>query len=211
MRLLLAALLLLSVSACGGSDPPGYAGAVRDPAPAVDAEPLPDVARSGEPSTLRAEAGGVLLVYFGYTYCPDVCPLTMSDVKAALRNLDTDERARVRVAMITVDPDRDTADVLTRYVHAFVPDGIALRSEDTALVERVAGRFGASFSVERNAEGEIEVSHTAFVYAVDSQGLLRLQWPFGTRPETFRDDLRTLMRSFENGSASSSAAPERKD
>jgi protein SCO1/2 len=146
----------------------------------------------------RAADRGLLLVYFGYTLCPDVCPTTMSDLRLALGDLAGEDRSRVGVAMVTVDPDRDTPSILGSYVRSFVPDGHALRTDDAALLARVAQAFGAGYGVTETADGTIEVSHTAFTYAVDDDGRLLLQWPFGTRWEDIRDDIETLLDAEEN-------------
>ncbi len=189
----LAAVVLGVTSACGDGGSPSYAGIVRDPAPVVDGEPLPDAARGGEAFPFRADPGGLLVAYFGYMHCPDVCPTTMADLRGALGELPAGDAGRVRVAMVTVDPDRDTGEALTRYVHTFFPAGHALRTADAGLLRRVADRFGATYGVTTAADGRIEVSHTAFLYAVDSGGRLLLQWPFRTEPKVLSDDLRALL------------------
>ena len=116
----LAGLLVAGVvlAACG--DDRELVGLTRDPAPQVDAVTLPDVSNGGEPFEFRAADGGLLVVYFGYTNCPDVCPTTMADLRTALGDIG-DDADRVDVAMVTIDPDRDTP-VLTDYVQSFVPD-----------------------------------------------------------------------------------------
>ena len=198
---------------CGGatSDAPKLHGYVRTPSLDVGGVTLPDVRPGGsERSPMRASPDGLLLVYFGYTSCPDVCPTTLSDIEVALGELRAAARERVRVAMVTIDPARDLGEVLTHYVQTFVPGAHALRTEDAALLARVADRFGASYSVERGESGAIEVSHTAFVYAVDDAGLLRLQWPFGTTPVAFARDVRALLDGFDPG-GSRAADPDSND
>lgn len=180
-----------------GSPEPAFSGMVRDPAPEVGSLALPDVAAGGRPMALRAVPNGILLVYFGYTMCPDVCPTTMSDVRLALEDLSESDRERVQVALVTVDPERDTAAVLGRYVRHFVPDGHALRTTDASLLREVARGFGAGYEVRGTPEGEVEVSHTAFVYAVDGGGRLVLQWAFGTRWEALRDDVEALLARID--------------
>jgi protein SCO1/2 len=199
-RLALALLLVVpALSACGSEtpapapEPAAYAGMVRDPAPRVDGTTLPD-AESGDPFRFRAGRRGVLLVYFGYTQCPDVCPTTMSDVRVGLAGLSASERNRVRVAMITVDPRRDTPAVLTHYVHAFFPRGLALRTTDPRRLTAVARSFGAAYRVTRQKDGTVDVMHSAFVYAVDANGRSRLQWAFGTPAASYRKDIRRLLR-----------------
>ncbi len=166
---------------------------MQEPNPVVDGETLPDVSHGSTPFSFRAAPNGLLLVYFGYTQCPDVCPTTMSDLRVALGGLPAAQRRNAQVALITVDPRRDTPAVLTRYVHAFFPRGLALRTADPKLLARVAKTFGAAYSVTKTKDGGFDVMHTAFVYAVDDRGRLRVQWSFGTRPATYRKDIRLLL------------------
>jgi protein SCO1 len=199
IRALVAAFLLAIMvpAGCGSQvEKPRSAtlsGIVRDPTPVVDTATLPDVSNGGTASRFRADPGGLLLVYFGYTLCPDVCPTTMSDLRIALGGLPAAQRKTVRPAMITVDPRRDTPAVLTHYVHAFFPRGLALRTADPRLLARVAKTFGAAYRVTKEKDGSVDVMHTAFVYAVDDTGHLRVQWSFGTRPATYRKDIRLLL------------------
>src|SRR5690606_40197961 len=85
----------------------------------------------------------LLLVYFGYTSCPDVCPTTMADVSAALVDLPPDKAGRVRVAMVTVDPERDTDEILAGYLAHFFSRGIALRTDAPTAIEAAAAAYGA--------------------------------------------------------------------
>ena len=164
-----------------------------EPAPQVDAVALPDLSRGGEPFALRAQPGGLLVVYFGYTNCPDVCPTTMSDVRTALRQLG-DDADRVDVAMVTIDPDRDTP-VLADYVSSFVEGGHTLATDDAAELRAVADPFGVSYLVAANAAGEIEVAHTPQLYVVDDAGRLALTWQFGVTADDLAGDLEQLLES----------------
>jgi protein SCO1/2 len=192
LALAFAAVVAVGTPGCG-QDARQLAGIVRDPAPTVDVARVPDAARGGAPTALRAASGGLLLVYFGYTLCPDVCPTTMSDIRLALAELDPDARRRVRVGVVTIDPERDTGRVLRRYVRSFVANGSALRTDDPKLLARVARAFGAGYGIEKRPDGTVEVSHTAFTYVVDDRGRLVLQWPFGTPWEDMHDDLEALL------------------
>ena len=145
------------------------------------------------PFRFRATPRGLLLVYFGFTRCPDVCPTTLADLRIATGDLAPQQRRRVQIAVITVDPDRDTPRVLTRYVHAFFPRGHALRTADPKLLANVAKSFGAAYRVTKRKDGGSDVMHTAFVYAVDDAGRIRVQWAFGTSPGTYRKDMRLLL------------------
>ncbi len=169
-----------------------YSGYVVDPPSEVAAVSLPLADGSGEFSMV-AEPGGLEIVYFGYTFCPDVCPTSMSDVRRALAELPEAEAERVGVSVVTVDPARDTPEVIESYVTNFVADGQALRTEDDMVLRSAADAFGANYSVETNAEGDVEVSHTAELYAVDDSGTVVMQWPFGTSYESLARDLRSLL------------------
>jgi protein SCO1/2 len=177
-------------AACGG-DGRELVGLTRDPAPRVDAVALPDVSRDAEPFEFRAADGDLLVVFFGFTNCPDVCPTTMSDLRRALDELG-DDAARVSVAMVTVDPERDT-DVLTEYVQSFVPEAHAIATDDIPALREVAGTFGVSFDVSTAPNGEVEVAHSSFLFAVDDSGTLVITWPFGTPVDDLAADLRQLL------------------
>lgn len=149
---------------------------------------LPDVSDGGAPFTLRADPDGLLLVYFGFTSCPDICPTTLSDVKSALSGLG-DARDRVAMAMVTVDPERDLDAILGGYLRFFVPDGHALRTGDDRLLRTAADAFGADYDVIKTADGAVEVTHTAYLYGVDATGEIAIVWPFGAEPDRIRSDV----------------------
>jgi protein SCO1/2 len=204
MRTLLAAVAAVAVlvaAGCGGGDDHELVGLTRDPEPQVDGTPLPDVADGGTPFTIKAPAGGLLIVYFGYTNCPDVCPTTLSDLKVALGDLG-DDASRVATAMITVDPQRDTA-VLADYVRSFVPDAHALATDDQAALQAVAGPFGVSYQVTTSPAGEVQVAHSSYLFAVDDAGKLVLTWPVSADAQTTTSvkdlaaDMKLLLRDAD--------------
>lgn len=176
------------IAGCGGERE--LAGITRQPAPQVDAVTLPDVSRGGQPFALRAAPGELLIVFFGYTNCPDICPTTMSDVRRA-REAMGDDAARVDVAMVTVDPERD-AEVLTDYVQDFVPDGHALATDDPVALRSAAEPFGVTYAVEEH-DGHTEVGHSSQLFAVDETGKLVVTWSFGTSADDLAADLRALL------------------
>ena len=167
-------------------------GAVRTPPPEVGDLTLPDISRDGAAMDLRAEPDGILLVYFGYTSCPDVCPTTLAVTKAALRRLG-DEATRVSLAMVTVDPERDTDAILSAYVDGFIEGSHALRTTDPAQLRQVADGFGATYTVTKGPDGAVEVTHSGSIYAVDDSGHVVVQWPFGTDAADIAADLGLLL------------------
>ena len=197
-RTALLALGALILAACGVDEaaPKTLSGYELTPPPSVAALSLPDVSNGGSDFPFVADDGRLLIVYFGYTYCPDICPTTLADVKKAFRHMDADAVASVDVAVITVDPGRDTDEVLTGYARSFIPNAHALRTTDPAALEATAAAFGASYSVETSASGEIEVGHSAAMYVVDEAGDVVLTWPFGIPAEGIATDLEIL---FERG------------
>ncbi|MFV0524820.1 MAG: SCO family protein [Acidimicrobiales bacterium] len=215
---LVAALLLATVTlgACGSSGTPttaadgattavtgedttavtggaSYAGYRREPIPSVAELSLPAVEADGSetPFGFRAPADSLLLVYFGYTSCPDVCPTTLSDIRLASGELG-DDADRVDLAMVTIDPEVDTPEVLVGYVRTFVPQATALRTTDDALLRPVASQFGADYGKEV-VDGRAEVFHTGSLYAVDDQGRLLMTWPFGIPANDLARDLQLLL------------------
>jgi len=196
VRRLLAALVVIVslLTACGGStEPARLDGAVAEPPLFVGDRQLPE-ASSGAPFVFRAPPGGLLAVYFGYTQCPDLCPTTMADLKVALAELTAAEAARVTVALVTVDPERDTPELLTAYVTGFFGDraGRAVRTTDTGELTQVEQAFLASSSITRDRD-EVTVAHSATTSIVDERGTVVVQWPFGTSAKSMAHDLRILL------------------
>ncbi len=188
-------LTTIAFSACGDSSEPALLGSTREPAPRVDAVDLPSVApdRPAEPFDFVADDGEVLLVYFGYTSCPDVCPTTLADVAAA-RAMIGDDAGRVKLAMATVDPTRDTAEVLSSYVGSFVPGATALRTEDAASLQAAADQFGVFYDVTTADDGTVDVLHSGTLFGVDDTGTLVVSWPFGTTTADLAHDLEILVK-----------------
>ena len=187
---------LLIVASCEGEE--SLAGIVRDPAPDVSQVALPDMASDGEDFVTRADPGRLLLVYFGYTNCPDICPTTLADVRRSVADLGSDGEI-IDLAMITVDPKRDTPERLTGYAQTFFETAHALRTEDPEELTAAAEAYGASFAVTGSPDDVIEVAHSAFLYVVDESGRILVQWPFGTSSEDMGNDLRLLVEEIGNG------------
>lgn len=201
---LLAATVL--VGACGSDDGSDEAGAdtsaeaapgvlsgiVRDPAPQVDGTTLPSLSEPGAEVEFVAPAGGIQIVYFGFTNCPDVCPTTLADLTVALRKMDPADAARVETVMVTVDPARDEP-ILADYVTSFIPDARAAGTDDEAALRSAAEPFGATWEVRTLDDGTVEVDHSPFLYAVDDTGRLVLTWQFGASSDDMKNDLELLL------------------
>lgn len=185
-------------AADGDASPPRYdpdrelTGYRRDPPPEVGALTLPDLARGGEEVALRADEGELLVVYFGFTNCPDFCPTTLSDLRLATKRMTPADAARIDVAMITVDPDRDLP-VLADYITSFFESAHALGTDDASRLAEVAAPFGVGYQIDEGPDGEIEVAHTTALYAIDDEGELALTWQFGVSIDELAADLVQLL------------------
>jgi protein SCO1/2 len=142
----------------------------------------------GQPISLSDFKGQIVLLYFGYAACPDVCPTTLAELSEALQLLGkrSDE---VQVFMVTIDPERDTASVLADYVTHFDPSFIGLTGTPEEIAE-VATYYGVFYErqEDESALGYL-VDHTATVMAVDRDGYLRVIYPYGTSSEDMAADL----------------------
>lgn len=152
---------------------------------------LPDV--DGHMRSIADFKGKAVVVFFGYTQCPDACPTTMSEIAEAKNLLGPDGR-KVQPILITVDPERDKPDMLKAYVANFGPDFIALRGtpEQTAAVAKDFKVFYRK--VEGRTPGSYSIDHSAASYVYDPQGRLRLYTRFGAGPQALADDLKILLQ-----------------
>ncbi|MBM3123585.1 MAG: SCO family protein [Chloroflexi bacterium] len=176
--------------------PKTFRGSIIEPS--SPAPEIPLTTHSGEIFRVSDHRGSVLLLFFGYTSCPDICPATMAELKQARALLRTEEAERVQVVFITVDPQRDTPDAIQEYVERFDPTFLGL-SGSQAELSRVWQAYGVYREEgEPNMNGWYEVSHTARVYAIDPQGALRLSFAFGTFPEDVANDIRILLGGNRN-------------
>jgi len=146
---------------------------------------------SGRERHLADFRGKAVVLFFGFTHCPDVCPTTLADLAGVMKALGPDAD-RVQVLFITVDPERDTPEALSQYVHAFDPRFIGLRG-DPAATQRVAKDFKIYF--ERRKQGSTyTVDHSAQSYVIDAQGRLRLLVRNDRIAQDLPDDLRVILK-----------------
>lgn len=196
MRLRSPVLLCISVGlvACAG-----FAGCARSPSLALQSisGAMPNLEfrltdDNGRPVTAQSYRGDVVLLYFGYTHCPDACPTTLAVLSQAIKRLG-EKASRVRVLFVSVDPRRDTGSLLKRYAGFFGPEFIGLRGDDEQLAS-VTRRYHASFRLDPpERDGDYTVQHSNSVYIFDPSGRARLVTDAADKPSLITHDLRALI------------------
>lgn len=148
----------------------------------------------GKVRTLADFKGKVVMMFFGYTQCPDVCPTTLTEMQQVMTILGP-QSDKVQVLFVTVDPQRDTAAILKQYVPAFDPRFLGLSPADDAALEKVAKDFKIYYKkVPGVSSGSYTMDHTAGSYAFDPDGRLRLYIKHAQGPETLAHDLKELLK-----------------
>jgi protein SCO1/2 len=147
---------------------------------------------NGQRRTLADFRGKAVTVFFGFTHCPDVCPTTLGEMAVVMKELGADA-GRLQVLFVTVDPERDTAEVLQRYVPAFHPSflGLTGSAEDLA---RVAKEFKIFYQKQPLPGGGYSMDHSAGTYIFDAQGRLRLFAQYGAGAPALLHDIRLLLQ-----------------
>ncbi len=147
----------------------------------------------GKPRTLADFKGKVVVVFFGYTHCPDVCPTTMSELAQVKQALGA-EGDRLQVLFVSVDPERDTPAVLKAYMQPFDPSFLALYAPTPEKLAALAKDFKVFYQkVPRKDSADYSVDHTAASYVYDPQGRLRLFVRYGTPLQDWTDDIKQLL------------------
>ena len=142
------------------------------------------------PLSLTDYRGKIVLVYFGYTFCPDVCPTSLSAMGQAFSALSPEEQARVRGIFVSVDPERDTMEVLKTYAPFFHPHIIGA-SGTPEQVEEIARRYGVSYMKQKSIDGRpYSVDHSSFTYLITANGSLAATLPHGASVATIVDAIR---------------------
>jgi len=148
----------------------------------------------GKTRTLADFKGKVVVMFFGYTQCPDVCPTTLTEMQQTMVLLGP-QADKVQVLFVTVDPARDTAAILKQYVPSFDPRFIGLRPADEAALEKVTKDFKIyNKKVPGLSPGSYTIDHTAGSYVFDPEGHLRLYIKHAQGPETLAHDLKELLK-----------------
>lgn len=163
------------------------------------AEPYPvasefELSRAnGNAFRLSETRGKIVVLFFGYTTCPDVCPITLGELNQALEKLG-DQADQVQVLFVTVDPQRDTPERMQEYVDHFNADFIGLSGPETEL-SKVWADYGVFREVvEGTSAAGYLVNHTARVTLIDQQGNLRVSFPFDTPVDDIVHDLKLLLK-----------------
>ena len=183
------ALVALLAAACS-ADKPAFKNIDITGASYAQALSLTDA--DGKLRTLAEFKGKVPIVFFGYAQCPDVCPGTLAEIAEARQRLGADG-AKVQPVFVTVDPERDTAEVLKAYVAGFGPDVVALRGS-VEQTQAAAKGFKVFFAkVPGKEAGSYTIDHTAGAYVFDPQGRVRLFVRYGAGVDSLTSDLNLLL------------------
>ncbi len=193
--------ILLSVMLTAGCaerrtfSPGGYAGAEL-PAPRPKPEFVLTSMRGGAWDFRRETDGYLTLLFFGYTYCPDVCPVHMANLAAVLARLSPEVTNRVKVVFVTTDPARDTPERLRSWLGGFSSSFIGLTGtvEEVTKAQIAAGILPAIPDTAGSAGGSYGVGHAAQVLAYTPDNLERVEYPSGTRQQDWAEDIPRLVR-----------------
>ncbi len=146
---------------------------------------------NGRARTLADFRGKVVTVFFGFTHCPDVCPTALAEMAEVMRELGPDAE-KVQVLLVTVDPERDTAEVLRQYVPSFHASFLGLHGDADAIT-RTAKEFKVFYQKQVLPGGGYSVDHSAGTYIYDREGRLRLYAQHGSGPAKLLHDIRILL------------------
>jgi len=189
-------ILLLILAAFGLTlvlaKPPAFRGtSYSEPFP-----PAPEIALSkadGSEFQLSDQRGKIVLLFFGYTSCPDICPTTLAEMKQVMDKLDDDIAKNVQVVFVSVDPDRDTPEKIQAYVEHFYPTFLGLSGSMEQLQPIWQDYSITRETVENGSAFGVIINHTARLFLVDPQGNLRLSFGYGTPVEDIVHDIKILL------------------
>ncbi|MCX6081361.1 MAG: SCO family protein [Chloroflexi bacterium] len=183
-------LAVIGLTAYQFSQPVKYAGALISPSKAM---PEFSLQSAQGPVTLSSLSGKLVVLYFGYTSCPDICPLTLANLRQAMDKIG-DKAKEVQVLFISVDWKRDTPEKLASYAAAFRPDFIGITGSQSQI-DSVTKDFGIFYMLNLpDKNGYYSVDHTATVLVLDRNGALTLTWPNGIQPDLMASDLIKLLK-----------------
>ena len=193
-RIAIASLLGVAALLAGcDSSPKAPAFQLTDITGAQFARDFQLIDHNGKPRTIADFKGKVVAIFFGYTRCPDACPTTMGELALVMKELGTDA-GRLQVLFITVDPERDTPEVLSRYVPAFHPSFLGLYG-DAEATARTAKEFRIVYQKQPLKDGGYSVDHSAGSYLYDTSGRVRLFAQYGQGAQPLLHDIRLLLQA----------------
>jgi protein SCO1/2 len=193
-RIAIASLLGVAALLAGcDSSPKAPAFQLTDITGAQFARDFQLIDHNGKPRTIADFKGKVVAIFFGYTRCPDACPTTMGELALVMKELGTDAE-RLQVLFITVDPERDTPEVLSRYVPAFHPSFLGLYG-DAEATARTAKEFRIVYQKQPLKDGGYSVDHSAGSYLYDTSGRVRLFAQYGQGAQPLLHDIRLLLQA----------------
>lgn len=150
------------------------------------------------PFNLKAQRGKVVLLYFGYTHCPDVCPTTLEGIAQAFKGLNKDEQAHVEAVFVSVDPARDTPNKLAAYTKFFSSSIIGVTGTP-AQIAQVTKQYGAVYrKVKNTSSGGYLINHSANTYVIAEDGTLNTILPDATPPKKIIEVIRSLLSPKQN-------------
>jgi len=187
LRILLAVCLL---SACGKPPPKFQSTDITGSSLTAEFE-IPD--QTGKPRRLSDFKGKVVAMFFGFTHCPDVCPTTLTELKAALAELGPAAAKEVQVLFVTVDPERDTQEVLASYTGAFDPSFLGLRGSPEEL-QALAKQMRVFYQRSEGKNGNYTMDHNAATFLFDREGRIRLLVSYGAGAKVFAHDIKRLLQ-----------------
>lgn len=193
---MLASCLLIAVILAGGCGQPDTRPQFKltDLSGAGFGRELDLLDHNGKPRTLADFRGKVVVIFFGFAHCPDVCPTTLSELAAVARELGKDAE-RMQVLFVTVDPERDTPEVLRQYVPSFDPRFLGLYGDADATA-RAAKEFKIFYQKQPLKDSKTySVDHSAGSYILDREGRLRLYARYGAAAPLLLHDIRILLAS----------------
>jgi protein SCO1/2 len=173
------------------SQPHQFSGSVIQ---GLSAAPDFTLSSDGGPVSLSDYAGKIVMIYFGYTFCPDVCPTTLADAAAAIDSLSDDDAEGVQLIFVTIDPARDTADRLGEYVRHFDDRFVGLTGTEEEIGS-VATLYGIYYRAGEGSEATgYLMEHTATLLVIDQAGNLKVVIPFGVESYAIASDLEYMLR-----------------
>ena len=146
------------------------------------------------PVSLNQYRGNLVLLFFGYTSCPDVCPMALSILSSAFSGLDPDELEKIKALFVSLDPDRDTPELLGRYTGFFHPNIVGITGE-AEVIDQIVGNYGVVYKKKQNPDSTLgySISHTPDILVINGEGQL-LRWRI--EPATRSGDIAVNLRKL---------------